>query len=72
MLETIKNNFGINIDKYVSVSFSSFISIIDELGGVQIDVTDKEVSEIPGVNEAGNQTLTGEQALSYSRDKIYR
>ncbi len=67
LLETIKNNFGINIDKYVSVSFSSFISIIDELGGVQIDVTDKEVSEIPGVNEAGNQTLTGEQALSYSR-----
>lgn len=67
LLETIKNNFGINIDKYVSVSFSSFISIIDELGGVQIDVTDKEVSEIPGVNEAGNQILTGEQALSYSR-----
>ena len=67
LLETIKNNFGINIDKYVSVSFSSFISIINEIGGVQIDVTDKEVSEIPGVNKSGSQVLTGEQALSYSR-----
>lgn len=67
LLETIKNNFGIYIDKYVSVSFSSFISIIDELGGVQIDITDKEVNEIPGVDEAGKQTLTGDQALSYSR-----
>ena len=67
LLETIKNNFGISIDKYISVSFSSFSKIIDEIGGVQIDVTDKEVSEIPGVTKSGNQVLTGEQALSYSR-----
>ena len=67
LLKTIKENFGISIDKYAAVNFNSFVKVIDGIGGVEIDVTESEVSQIPGVTQAGSQVLTGEQALSYSR-----
>lgn len=67
LLQTIDQNFGIKIDKYAVVSFSSFEKIIDAIGGVQIDVLPKEVSYIPGVDSAGKQTLNGAEALAYSR-----
>lgn len=67
LLQTIDKNFGLKIDKYAVVSFSSFEKIIDALGGVEIDVLPKEVSYIPGVDSAGKQTLNGAEALAYSR-----
>lgn len=67
LLQTIDKNFGLKIDKYAVVSFSSFEKIIDALGGVEIDVLPKEVSYIPGVNSDGKQTLNGAEALAYSR-----
>ena len=67
LIDTINKNFDIAIDKYVAVSFESFEKIIDILGGVEINVSEKEVSQIPGVKSAGVQTLNGNQALGYSR-----
>lgn len=67
LLKTIKNNFGISIDKYAVVSFESFQKIIDGIGGVEISLTDPEVSQINGINSSGSQTLSGAQALEYSR-----
>lgn len=67
LISTIKNNFGIDVDKYIAVSFESFEKIIDILGGVEINVSEKEVSQINGVNNSGIQTLNGSQALAYSR-----
>lgn len=67
LLQTIDKNFGLKIDKYAVVSFSSFEKIIDALGGVEIDVLPKEVSYIQGVDSAGKQTLNGAEALAYSR-----
>lgn len=67
LLQTIDKNFGLKIDKYAVVSFSSFEKIIDAMGGVEIDVLSKEVSHIPGVDTAGKQTLNGAEALAYSR-----
>ena len=43
------------------------VNSINEIGGVQIDVTDKEVSEIPRLSKSCSQVLTGEQVFSYSR-----
>lgn len=67
LLQTIDKNFGLKIDKYAVVSFSSFEKIIDAMGGVEIDVLPKEVSYIQGVDSAGKQTLNGAEALAYSR-----
>ena len=38
LLQTIENNYKIEIDNYVMVNFESFKSIIDAMGGVTVDV----------------------------------
>lgn len=39
-------NFDIKIDKYVAVNFVSFMDIMDELGGVEVKVEEKDIKEI--------------------------
>ncbi|WP_426350552.1 LCP family protein [Alloiococcus sp. CFN-8] len=66
-LKTINSNYGLNIRDYATVDFTTLPNIIDQLGGVYIDVKSYEVNYIPGVKAAGLQTLNGEKALAYSR-----
>lgn len=66
-LRTLNENFGLNVEDFVSVNFSSLPEIIDILGGITIDITEEEVSHIPGVSSTGPTLLTGNQALAYSR-----
>lgn len=80
-IRTIENNFKINIDNYVLVNFASFKTIIDTLGGVDIEIKEREIKEINNHQARyGNVTikktfegdkgvlhLNGEQALAYSR-----
>ncbi|MDV4150380.1 LCP family protein [Clostridium sp. AL.422] len=81
-IRTINENFGLNIEDFVSVNFSSLPKIIDILGGVDIEITEEELeyinSYIDNINSlegtssshityAGVQHLNGTQALAYSR-----
>ena len=66
-IKTLNENFDLNIDDFIAVNFTTLPKIIDMLGGVTIDITSEEVSHIPGIDTAGTYTLTGEQALAYSR-----
>ena len=71
LMDTIEYNFGIKVDNYALVDFEIFSSIIDELGGVEVEVTKKEADFI---NENTRQTvsagvtkLNGDEALVYCR-----
>lgn len=69
--ETLKLNFGVEVDGDVEINFSSFITIIDMLGGVEIYLTDLEARYMNnpsqwGLTEGINR-LNGEQALLYAR-----
>ena len=77
LVETIENNFGIDIDGYVKVNFAGFENIIDQLGGLRLSLTARE-SEYLNTTEyiskpeerntvAGYQTMTGSQVLGYCR-----
>lgn len=44
--EVFKNNFDIDIDKYIAVNFVSFIDVMDEIGGVEVDVKSKDINEV--------------------------
>ena len=44
--EVFKVNFNLNIDKYIAVNFVSFMDIMDELGGVEVNVEAKDINEI--------------------------
>ncbi|MDO4568669.1 MAG: LCP family protein [Clostridia bacterium] len=42
--QTLKNYYDVDIDWHVKVDFTSFIQIIDSVGGVTINVTERELS----------------------------
>ena len=72
LLETIENNFKVEIDQYIAVDFNSFPKLIDALGGVTVEVQDYEASYIRRTSSqtnfpSGVAKLSGKQALIYSR-----
>ena len=78
---TLKRNFGVNVDANVVVDFYGFIDMVDLMGGVEIELTEKEADYMnrnfswdvdDGLDDewnltAGVQQLNGSQALSYAR-----
>ncbi|WP_297955241.1 LCP family protein [uncultured Ruminococcus sp.] len=46
LMDTIEYNFDVRIDDYVSVDFVSFASVVDAVGGIDIEVSDAEAEEI--------------------------
>ena len=46
LIETIENNFEIDIQNYAVVDFYSFMDIVDALGGVEVDVQSSEIKEL--------------------------
>ena len=45
-IKTLNQNFNLNISEYVSVNFASLAHIIDEVGGLDIEITEREKNEI--------------------------
>ncbi|MDU1567693.1 MAG: LCP family protein [Clostridium sp.] len=81
-IKTLNENFGLNIEDFISVNFSSLPTIINILGGIDIEITQEELEYInsyiddinvkdrtnsPHISYAGVQHLDGTQALAYSR-----
>lgn len=50
--EVFKVNFDLDIDKYIAVNFSSFMEIIDEIGGVVVDVPESGLKSINSMIDA--------------------
>lgn len=75
VVDTIEYNFGVEIDGYVVADFEMFKIMVDSIGGVEVEVSEKEAKEVtnhPGRYgnvklDAGTYKLTGEQALAYCR-----
>ncbi|MDI3548436.1 MAG: polyisoprenyl-teichoic acid--peptidoglycan teichoic acid transferase [Halanaerobiales bacterium] len=56
------------IDYYFTISYQGFTNLVDNLDGIEIAL--KEDLKVPGLNldlKAGRNTLSGAEALSYSR-----
>lgn len=45
-VHTVQANYGIQIDRYAVVDFSSFRNIIDKLGGIDVELTADEIEYI--------------------------
>lgn len=74
---TIEQNFDIPINGYIRVDFEAFETIIDKLGGVGIELSEREAAYLNRTNyisnpanrtmKAGVNQMNGNQALGYSR-----
>ena len=71
LVETIENDYKIEIDGYVLVDFDSFVQVIDILGGVRVNVPGYVANHLTnkknGTFPSGSAILNGEQALRYCR-----
>ncbi len=66
-MSTINRNLDLNITEHVTINFQVVKDVVDSVGGVEINVTSKEATQIPGISKAGTYNLNGTQALAYGR-----
>ncbi|EST10675.1 LCP family protein [Sporolactobacillus laevolacticus] len=76
-IATVENLFKVPVDYYVQVDFAAFVKIVNALGGVEMNVPVKLVTQNSHdkkgkdaiVLEPGKQLLNGEQALALVRNR---
>ena len=72
MVQTIRENLGIDVNHYVEVDFVGFIELVNELGGIEMTFAHPARDLKSGLDvEAGPQVLDGEQALAFARSRSY-
>ena len=74
-VSTLEDFYDIKIDYYARVNFTTFINIVDKLGGIEVDVPmnfcEQDSNRVLDVIclKKGLQTLNGEQALALARNR---
>jgi LCP family protein required for cell wall assembly len=73
MVQTIRENLGIEVNHYVEVGFVGFTSMVDELGGIEMTFPYPARDVSSGLDvEAGTQIVDGDTALAYARSRKYQ
>lgn len=68
-VQTVEDLLGVDINYYVRVNFTTVIKLVDELGGIDV-YSDYSFSTKDGYYfRQGNNTLNGEKALAFSRER---
>ena len=75
LVKRLEDNFGLKIDGWFRVNFSSVFQLVDAIGGVKIELTDEEARYVNRTAGAypeyplseGVCHLNGPQALTYAR-----
>ena len=77
IINTLNNTFDINIDYYIKINFKGLVSLVNNIGGIDVLVPynfcESDSNRLWGDNtiyvEEGMQHLNGEQALALSRNR---
>ncbi len=84
-MKTINQNFDLNLQEYVTINISAMYDIINELGGVEVEITKEEMNWInqyvdmfykfsgkptQKVTKYGKVKLTGEQAAAHVKERM--
>ncbi|MEV8568071.1 LCP family protein [Streptomyces sp. NPDC051322] len=70
LVRTIEFNTGLHIDHYAEIGFDGFASIVDAVGGVEMNLPQGFKDKYSGADfKSGKQTLNGQQALAFVRTR---
>lgn len=75
LMQTIRDYFKVDVDRYVRVNFVTFIKGIDSIGGIDVELSSSEVEYLKNENKlaqnlvVGKNHINGSIALSYSRTR---
>lgn len=68
LMQTIEQNFDIHISRYVLVNFEAFANLVDAVGGVDLELTGKEVEYVNGYLVEYNILLGRPEGTDYFDD----
>jgi len=72
LVETVEQNTGIRIDRYVEIGFAGVVSLVDAVGGVEICPEEDMDDPKAGLDiKKGCQEVDGKTALGYSRTRKF-
>ncbi|MBE0408726.1 MAG: LCP family protein [Anaerolineales bacterium] len=63
-METVRYNFGIDVNYFIRVNFEGLKEIVDAMGGLEL-----ELENATGGYSPGKHKLKGDQALAFVRDR---
>src|SRR5580704_9946439 len=70
LIQTVENATGLKIDHYMGIGFGGLVSVVNQIGGVQICLKTAISDSYSGVHlSAGCHNLNGDQALAFVRDR---
>lgn len=65
---TLNQNFGAQIDHYITVNMRTFVNIVNALGGIDVNIPDKETARTADL-PVGINHLDGSEALKLVRNR---
>jgi LCP family protein required for cell wall assembly len=73
LIDTIRDNFGIDTDHFIQVDFCAFKTLVDAVDGVTVPFATPVRDPSTGlkVDEAGCHTFDGDHALAYVRSRHF-
>lgn len=63
VMDTITNNYGIPVDDYICVNFKAFVHIADALGGIKVEVSDREAEAINIILQSEVNQIMGDDPM---------
>ena len=72
VMDTLEYNFNVKIDSYILVDFDTFVDIVNKLGGVTVEISEKEAVYMRdkvhlNINAGERVHLNGNESLCYCR-----
>jgi LCP family protein required for cell wall assembly len=72
LVQTVQNVTGLPVSHYMGIGFGGLVSVVNDVGGVQICLKAPMKDPKAGLNlKAGCQTLNGDQALGFVRTREF-
>ncbi len=72
LVETVIKNLEVDVNHYVEIDFAGFATLIDALGGIELEFDRPARDKKSGLSvDAGTQLLDGAKALAFARSRQY-
>ena len=65
LMQTVEQNFGIDVNRYVQVNFEAFANLVDAVGGVDLELSTEELEYVNGYLVEYNMLTGREEGTDY-------
>lgn len=70
LAETLEHNFGVQVDHYIAVNLQTFVRIVDDLGGIELELPRAIDGRVKGSKDPNRLFAAGKQHLNGYRTML--